>query len=77
MGQCVSVLLPVLAVERHNLQGGRPGIQAIDIDVETIGIGLRNAERLYAAGLAEIMLGDTCVEGVGVEMIFSGQQLEC
>jgi len=38
---------------------------------------LRNAERLDAAGLAEIMLGDTCVEGVGVEMIFSGQQLEC
>ena len=61
------MVLPVLSIERLNNQLFGLRLEATNINVVSVGIGARDVERLYATGLAEPMLSDSGVEGVGGE----------
>lgn len=73
MSQFVGVLLPLTTVEVDNGHVLRRLLQAIDIDVDTIGIGTGNIERFDATGLAERVLRYTSIECVSCEFCFVGQ----
>jgi len=74
--ELVCVLFPVLAVELHYHGVLQLLVKAIDINIDAVGIRPRNIERLDATGLAEIVLGYTTVESIGVKRILSLKQFE-
>ena len=68
--------LPVLAVKRFDDQFPGLRIEAADVDVVSVGIGPGDVERFYAAGFAEFVLSDSCVERVGRQLALAFEQLE-
>jgi hypothetical protein len=69
--QLVRMQLPISSIERvHNqLLGLR--LEASNIDVVSVGVGPRDIERLYAAGLTELVLSDSGIERVRGEIFLA------
>ena len=72
----MGILLPVLAIELDDAEFWREGLEAIDIDIDTIGVGARGVEGLDPADLAEGVSSHTTVERVGCELVLAGKLLE-
>ena len=69
--------LPVAAVEALRCDGKRvEPVEATGVDVDLVRVGARHIERMDAAHLAEMMLGDLGVELIGREIARALQQIE-
>ena len=68
MFEGVSVIFPVAAVEVIDADSRyRRWVETADVDADSVGVRSRYVKRFDAADRAEMMLGDTGVEGVGGE----------
>jgi len=67
------VFFPIDPVEFLDLDGAWLRFEASHVDIDAIGVGARNIERLDAASLAEQVLGFSAIEGIGSELIFALQ----
>ena len=76
MRQGMGILLPVLAIKFHHRHGRWPGVQAVDVDINPIGIGTWNIKRLDATNPAKTVLGHPTVKGVGLQLLLPGEQAE-
>ena len=68
----MGVFFPVASVEicnANHCNGFR--FETADIDAHPVGVGSRNVEGFDPAVGAETVLGDTCVEGVGGEILLA------
>src|SRR5882724_6180378 len=69
--------LPVAAIEALRRDGERiETVKAAGVDVDLVRVGTRHIERMDAAHLAEMMLGDLGVELIGREIARALQQIE-
>jgi hypothetical protein len=74
MPEFTGVAFPILSVEWRDGQRSGPGIQTTDVDIVAVRVRAGNIIGLNTADIAEQMLGNAGIEGVGDDMLFAGQQ---
>ena len=66
------MLLPIPTIKLGDIDRLSFSVEAIDIDVDTIGVRAWQMKWLHAAVLAKIVLRHSAIKGVGIQGLFSG-----
>ena len=69
MRQFMRIGFPVLPIKIHYINRRRPGVQAVNVDINAVWVRSCRVKRFDTADLTKRMLGNTCIEGVGNNMI--------
>ena len=65
MCKVVGIFLPVLTIKIFDIHAVGSGIQAIDINIDTVGVGAGRVERFDSAMFAEGVFCSACIESIG------------
>ena len=76
MRNLVRILFPVLSVKLRDIDGFWPGVQAINVNINPVGIRAWGVKRFDAADLTEGVSGDAGIESIGCQGLDTAQQSE-
>ena len=71
----MDILFPVRTVKwRYFERRNARRVQAVRIDADPTGVGPRHVEGLDATMAAEVVLRNTCIEGIGFDIVLAREQ---